>query len=124
VDIRSIHGHRHAEIVRTLQGYLGAEARIGKIVDVGGVDTPPDHPWIQEVYALMGPILGEEIKPRGAPYFTDASALQPAYGKPPTVILGPGEMKMAHQTDEYCYVSRIEEAANVYETLARRWCGL
>ena len=124
VDIRSIPGHRHAEIVETLKGYLGGEARIGKIVDVGGVDTPPEHPWIQEVYALMGPILGEQIKPRGAPYFTDASALQPAYGKPPTVILGPGEMKMAHQTDEYCYVARIEEAANVYETLARRWCGL
>jgi succinyl-diaminopimelate desuccinylase len=124
VDIRTIPAHDHTDIVSKLQSYLGEEARIARIVDVGGVDTPPEDPWIQEIYALMGGILGETIIPRGAPYFTDASALQPAYGKPPTIILGPGEMTMAHQTDEYCRVSRIEEAAGVYQTLARRWCGL
>ena len=34
---------------------------------------------------------------REAPYFTDASALNAAYGGPPTVILGPGELEMAHK---------------------------
>ena len=71
----------------------------------------------------MEPVLGERIEPRGAPYFTDASALTPACGGPPTVILGPGEMHMAHQTDEYCPVAHIAQAAEAYEALARRWRG-
>ena len=61
---------------------------------------------------------------RGAPYFTDASILKPAYGNVPTVILGPGEMAMAHQTDEYCTISRLHEAVAIYEEITRRWCGL
>ena len=123
VDIRTLPEQDHAEIVSGLQGYLGGEGRIERIVDVGGVHTPHTHPWIREVYELTGTVLDEEIEPRGAPYFTDASALTPACGHPPTVILGPGEMHMAHQTDEYCPVAHIRQAAEVYEALARRWCG-
>ena len=123
VDIRTLPEQDHAQIVSGLQGYLGEESRIGRIVDVGGVHTPHTHPWMREVYAAMEPILGESIEPRGAPYFTDASALTPACGHPPTVILGPGEMHMAHQTDEYCPVAHIPQAVEAYEVLARRWCG-
>ena len=123
VDIRTLPEQDHARIVSGLEGYLGQESRIERIVDVGGVHTPHTHPWIREVYELMETILDEEIEPRGAPYFTDASALTPACGHPPTVILGPGEMHMAHQTDEYCPVAHIRQAAEVYEALARRWCG-
>ena len=47
--------------------------------------------------------------------------LNPAYGGPPTVILGPGELKMAHQTDEYCYASRLTEAVALYERLIDDW---
>ena len=123
VDIRTLPEQDHAEIVSGLQGYLGGEGRIERIVDVGGVHTPHSHPWVREVYELTGTVLDEEIEPRGAPYFTDASALTPACGHPPTVILGPGEMHMAHQTDEYCPVAHIRQAAEGYEALARRWCG-
>jgi succinyl-diaminopimelate desuccinylase len=45
-----------------------------------------------------------------------------AYGAPPTVILGPGEPQMAHQTDEYCVLERIHQAVGAYEELIRRWC--
>ena len=123
VDIRTLPEQDHAEIVSGLQGYLGGEGRIERIVDVGGVHTPHSHPWVREVYELTGTVLDEEIEPRGAPYFTDASALTPACGHPPTVILGPGEMHMAHQTDEYCPVAHIRQAAEIYEALARRWRG-
>ncbi len=123
IDIRSLPAQQHEEILAALKRYIGAEARIETLVSVDGVATPPDHPWIREIYDLMGPLLGEPMKPRGAPYFTDASALFPAYGKPPTIILGPGDMTMAHQTDEYCPVADIEQAAGVYQTIARRWCA-
>jgi succinyl-diaminopimelate desuccinylase len=57
-------------------------------------------------------------KPAAAPYFTDASVLTPAIGSPPTAIIGPGELALAHQTDEYCLVSRIESR------MIRSWCSV
>jgi succinyl-diaminopimelate desuccinylase len=45
-------------------------------------------------------------------------------GNIPALILGPGESAMAHKTDEYCVVSRIEEAVELYAEIARQWmCG-
>jgi succinyl-diaminopimelate desuccinylase len=41
---------------------------------------------------------------------------------PPVVILGPGEPGMAHQTDEYCRVDRIREAALLFTDLIDDWC--
>ena len=56
----------------------------------------PGDPWIQSVYDLVAPVIGERPVPRAVPYFTDAAALTPAYGGAPTVILGPGELTVAH----------------------------
>ncbi|MCD6072426.1 MAG: peptidase, partial [Microvirga sp.] len=60
--------------------------------------------------------------PQGATYFTDASALTLAMGNLPTVILGPGEAAMAHQTDEYCLISRIDQAIEAYSRIIEDWC--
>jgi succinyl-diaminopimelate desuccinylase len=58
----------------------------------------------------------------GAPYFTDASALVPALGNVPTVVLGPGEAEQCHRTDEFCHVERIGDAFEIYGELIRRVC--
>jgi acetylornithine deacetylase/succinyl-diaminopimelate desuccinylase-like protein len=31
---------------------------------------------------------------------------------------------MAHQTDEYCRMSKIRESVAIYEEIIRDWCGL
>ena len=124
IDIRTIPGQDHGTLVSSLQSYLGDEVAVSPVVDVPGVWTEVDDPWIREVFELVEPVLGEKPQARGAPYFTDASALKPAFDGAPTVILGPGDMKLAHQTDEYCAVDKIEEAANIYEAVARQWCEM
>ena len=77
---------------------------------------------MQSVFEVMGPILGAHPVPRAATYFTDAAALSRAYGHPPTVILGPGEPQLAHQTNEYCVLDRIEQSVAAYQEIIRRWC--
>jgi succinyl-diaminopimelate desuccinylase len=124
IDIRTIPDVRHEELVERLTEYLGDEVTLAPIVDVQGVWTDPAHPWMQEIFDLTTPVVGKRPDVRGAPYFTDASALMPPYGGPPTVILGPGEMELAHQTDEYCRLDRLEQAVELYVEIARRWCGL
>jgi succinyl-diaminopimelate desuccinylase len=58
-----------------------------------------------------------------ATYFSDASILSPAIGDPPTLILGPGEPHLAHQTDEWCSVTRIEQATAIYRQLIADWAA-
>jgi succinyl-diaminopimelate desuccinylase len=52
---------------------------------------------------------------------TDAANLLKVYAGAPTVILGPGEAAMAHQTDEYCSMERIGQAVALYEEIIRDW---
>ena len=124
IDIRTIPSQQHSQVKDGLQSYLGEEVEIDTLVNVGAIWTNPLDTWIKEVFKIMTSILGEEIEIRTASYFTDAAALTPAYGGVPTVILGPGEPLMAHQTDEYCQIDRIDEAVEAYLKLAQSWCEL
>ena len=116
LDIRSTPQCKNEELASELQRELGEEVTLRVLVNLAPVLTPADHPFVQEVYDLLAPYLGERPRPRGAPYFTDAAVLTPACGDPPTIIMGPGEMDLAHQTDEYCFVHRVEEAASTMKT--------
>ncbi len=95
--------------------------RLTERVKLPPVVTDPDDPWVTEVFDVMGPLIGEAPAPRGLAYFTDASALTPAYGGPPTIICGPGDAGQAHQTDEHCSIARLEAAAEGFFEIARRW---
>jgi succinyl-diaminopimelate desuccinylase len=124
IDLRTIPGQVHEEIQRELQRYLGDEVTTRAVVDVPGVWTEADNTWIKEVFDIVTPIIGEGPTKRGLPAFTDAAALTPGFGGVPTVILGPGDTELAHRTDEYCRVSKIEEVCHIYETIVRHWCEL
>jgi succinyl-diaminopimelate desuccinylase len=72
----------------------------------------------------METLSGKRPMAAGAAYFTYCSVLTPAFGNPPTIILGPGEPEMAHKTDEFCYLSKIELAVEAYTEISRQWCGI
>jgi succinyl-diaminopimelate desuccinylase len=123
IDIRSIPGQRHARIRDDLAVVLGADVELDILVDVESVWTEPSDPWMQEVFDVCAAVHGSRPEVETAPYFTDASALTPALGGVPTVILGPGPAHMAHQTDEWCEVAKIEEAVDIYRRLILSWCA-
>ena len=123
IDIRSIPGLDHSRMQEHLKAELGPDILLEPIVDVGAVWTDPSSPWIDDVYAIARDVTGEDpgSEPKTAPYFTDASALTPAFGNPPTIIMGPGEAAKAHQTDEFCSVQRIRDASDIYSRVAAKW---
>jgi succinyl-diaminopimelate desuccinylase len=124
IDIRSVAGQDHRQVLQCLCRVLGPQVRLRTLLDVGSVYTEPDDPWIRRVFALCQARSGQPAQARTVSYFTDAAALRGPLGQPPTLILGPGEAAMAHQTDEYCRVDAIVEATSLYGDLIRDWCGL
>src|SRR5262249_12388886 len=124
IDIRTIPGQNHTGIREHLASYLGAEVELGTKLDAQSVWTNPKDAWIGTVVRIARAIakVGGEVG--AAPYFTDASILTPAMGGPPTAIIGPGELELAHQTAEYCFVSRIVQATVIDSAIIRDWCAL
>lgn len=121
VDIRSAPNLQHAVIRQRLSALLGESVTLTTLVDLPAVLSEARHAWIAQVYQRCQPLHDMPLTPRVVPYFTDASLLLPALGNPPCIILGPGEPSMAHQTDEYCLLSRLEEAERLYGELIGDW---
>jgi succinyl-diaminopimelate desuccinylase len=122
IDIRTIPSLAHARVIEHLNAELGHEVSINSLVDLPAVWTEPEDEWIASVFATVTEVTGVTPQPAASvPYFTDASILKPALGEPPTIILGPGEPDMAHQTDEFCFVDRIRDATEIYSSLITKW---
>ena len=122
VDIRTVPGVDHGALLLRLKELL-SEGDIEVFADNDAVWTEPQQAWVQRVFEICRPILKEEPKARTAPYMTDAANLRKVYAGVPTVVLGPGEAAMAHQTDEYCHMERIRQSVQIYEEIIRDWCG-
>ncbi|MEL6221931.1 MAG: M20 family metallopeptidase [Cyanobacteria bacterium J06627_8] len=122
VDIRTMPGQSHKEIQQQLQTFLGGDVEITLLNEAQSIATSEDDEWIQSVFQIVEPYLNNKPVAKGATFFTDASVFTPAFGNPPTIILGPGEPEMAHKTDEFCHLSKIEESVEIYTKIAEAWC--
>ena len=120
VDIRTVPGMDHEAVLSKLRSLLG-EAELEVFSNLKPVWTAPDEEWIQRVFEICKPYVGEAPTARTAPYMTDAANLLKVYAGAPTVVLGPGEAAMAHQTDEYASMERIRQSVAIYEALIRDW---
>jgi succinyl-diaminopimelate desuccinylase len=124
IDVRTVPGMSGDSVLRALRERLGEEVELEPRVVLDPIDTDPSGEWVQEVFSVMEGVLGEAPSARGLAYFTDAAALSPAYGAPPTIICGPGDAEQAHRTDESCSMSALEASAEAFFEISRRWCGL
>jgi succinyl-diaminopimelate desuccinylase len=122
VDIRTVPGMDHSLLLDSMKQLMG-EADLDVFSNLGPVWTEPDEAWVRRVFEICQPHVDEPLHARTAPYMTDAANLLKVYSGAPTVVLGPGEAAMAHQTDEYCSMERIRQAVSIYEALIRDWTG-
>ena len=121
LDIRTVAGQSHSHIYGCLCKALGPTVQLDTIIDIEGVFTPANDPWMEKVFEHCTKLNGIRPIEKTVSYFTDASALKSVIGNPPTVILGPGQPEMAHQTDEFCYVDKIEDATKLFANLISDW---
>ena len=122
LDIRTVAGQSQRDVFDAMQRLAGGGVTFTRLTDTESVFTPPDNPWVQDVFGICERLSGARPEPECLMYFTDAAALLPALQHPPTLILGPGEAAQAHKTDEYCLVENIEKAENIYFEICKKWC--
>jgi succinyl-diaminopimelate desuccinylase len=123
VDIRTVPGVDHPHLISRIRKLLG-DAELDVFSDLPPVWTAPETEWVQRVFEIAKPFVGEAPQARTAPYMTDAANLLTAYRGAPTVVLGPGEAAQAHQTDEHASMERIRQSVEIYEKIIREWCGI
>ena len=123
VDVRTLPGMDHAALLARLRELMGGDVEIDAFSDLPAVWTAPEAEWMQRVFEICTPFLGVAPEVRTATYMTDAANLRKVYGEVPTVVLGPGEPQMAHQTDEYCSMARIRQSVDIYEKIIADWCS-
>ncbi|MCZ6565859.1 MAG: M20 family metallopeptidase [Gammaproteobacteria bacterium] len=122
VDIRTIPDQKQSQLMDEFTKLLGDDVEIEEIVGVDGIWAEPENNWVKQVFSIAKEVLNVKPVARSVSYFTDGPSLAKFSKNPPTLVLGPGEAAMAHQTDEFCFIDRIEEAVDLYERIAHKWC--
>ncbi len=125
VDVRLVPGVDRERLIERFRKADGRRRHLRGHGHIGcGLDRSRGTLGCATFPGVVQSVTGAATVIGGASFFTDAAALKPGMGNPPTIILGPGEPAMAHQTDEWCSIKRIEEAEAIFSELIVRWCGL
>ncbi len=117
IDVRSTTKVNHADILQKLKGELGEDVNVEILVNLNPVSTKETEHFVQLVYDACKVDRTSGSFPKALPYLTDGSVLQRIFNEVPTIILGPGQPEMAHQTDEFCYTQNIENSVEIYKTI-------
>ena len=120
LDLRPLPDAAIDAVIADLAGLAGPAATVREVVRCPGLWTDPGDPWLAGALDLVAGITGTTACQGAVPFNTDAAYLTPAYGEVPTLILGPGELAQAHQTDECCEIAKIDRAVEIYQELMRR----
>ncbi len=81
------------------------------------------HPFVQLIESSFQNVYGKKITTEASPWGTDGGLLGNVGGIP-TIVIGPGETKVAHYPDEFIEVGEMIKAAKVFAGAILDWCGV
>ena len=84
--------------------------------------TDGGDPFVTTVVAAAASVLGSAPAVEGVTYGADLRLLVNLGGMP-TVLFGPGDVRVAHMTDEYVPVDELHSATDALVLAALRFCG-
>jgi len=83
---------------------------------------PADHVLVETVCGAYQDIDGGPARVEGVTYGADLRLLV-LEGQTPTVLFGPGDVRVAHQPDEYVPVADLIVAVRTLALTVLRFCG-
>jgi len=90
--------------------------------DMPPLETREDEKIVQLLQQTLVAVTGKETSIIGLPYWTDG-ALLAQLASIPTCIFGPGDIGVAHSADEYISVEDVLDSAEIYRSIAERFCA-
>lgn len=122
LDRRLVPGERADGVLPAVEKFLARLRDDGKVLSFEQhevfFDEPMEPLLADPVLEWMRPALQSIqacLSPEGMPYGTDASNLTNA--AIPCIVIGPGDIRQAHTTDEWIAVEQIEKAGDFYSEL-------
>jgi acetylornithine deacetylase len=86
-------------------------------------ETSTDHPLVGILRHTVRDLTTREPRIKGVTYGADMRLLVNE-GRIPTVLFGPGDVKLAHQTDEHVPIDDLLIAVRSLALTAMRYCGV
>jgi succinyl-diaminopimelate desuccinylase len=129
LDIRTIPGQSHEELVRRLEECLSRlrsedpvfEASLEVIEERAWTETPMDEPLVRAMAAAYRELTGEEPRYNGVPGATDGTFLSTWAGIP-VVTTGAGDREIPHHKDEWVSVDELFTTCRLYAATAMYFC--
>jgi succinyl-diaminopimelate desuccinylase len=118
IDLRLVPGQEPDAVIASLAGHIGEDIEIATIDHKPPVETSAGDPFVGACVDACREVTGAAPEPGGVSYYSDATVICPAHDLP-MVILGPGELGMSGQTDEYVELDKLERAVPIFERVAR-----
>jgi len=124
IDVRTVPGLEHAEVVRGLERVLGVSleqspgvsGQLEVFEDRPSSETPKDADVVQAL-ALAMDLTGQPVRYGGVPGATDGTFLH-AWAGLPIVTCGPGQRDIPHQVNEWVSVAAMVDSARAYAAAA------
>jgi succinyl-diaminopimelate desuccinylase len=120
LDIRTVPGQDHQQLVRQMQAILEQLQREDKdfkatlevIEERPWTETSADHPVVQAVAESYRAVTGKDPVYNGVPGATDGTFLHLA--GVPIVTTGAGDRHIPHHADEYVDIAQLVETTQLY----------
>jgi succinyl-diaminopimelate desuccinylase len=119
VDLRTMPNEDPLEAARSAQSYLEEELDFAVAHENlrlwHGADLAPEHPLVQRAGACAARVGQGPVQPIGVNYGCHASDYMER--GIPAVVIGPGDIAVAHAVDEYLELEQLPRAAVLYLSL-------
>ena len=129
LDIRTLPSQNHEEILENVHRmvelskdrYPDLNAEIKVVADLEPVKTNIDDPFVDLVLKSSESVSGPRDEPKGFTGITDACAFKKSEKDFPIVVMGPGDIALAHQPNEYVEVEEYLNSIETYKEIAKRF---
>jgi succinyl-diaminopimelate desuccinylase len=129
LDIRTIPGQSHEELVRRFEECLSRlesedpdfDANLEVIEERPPTETPMEDPLVRAMAAAYRDLTGEKPRYNGVPGATDGTFLNTWAGIP-IVTTGAGDREIPHHKDEWVSVDELFTTCKLYAATAMYFC--
>ena len=124
IDIRTIPEQTTQYVIQRIRELVSNDIEIELLQILPSLWTSPENEFVKQVFSSYKKITKKEPDIAAVNFASDGASIRRVLKNVPIVILGPGETSQAHQLNEFCRISDIEQVQNMYEQIIKDFYSL